>query len=171
MITRRLGLIGALIVIATAAQATLPASSINSEREAAGGLVTAFQLRAEVQWEIAVLTYRTRDLPDHGLRIVAANTTPAALLAATNGASFPCELGGTVHARLSRTLPRTLKLEFTACVYEEAIRHTLNGPAELVLPSDTLSPAYVKSLRIGSSTRDFSDGLDLLNSEPGAPTT
>ena len=76
------------------------ASPLTNERDAAAGLVTAFQLRTDVPWEIAVLTYRTRDYTDRALRILAANTTPAALLAAPNGRSFPCAISGSVNARL-----------------------------------------------------------------------
>ena len=147
------------------------ASPLTSERDAAAGLVTAFQLRTDVPWEIAVLTYRTRDYADRALRILAANTTPAALLAAPNGRNFPCAISGSVNARLSRTLPRTLKLEWTACVFENGIRHSLTGPGEVVLPSDTFSPSTVKSVRVGSSTRDLNDQLNLLNAEPGVPST
>ena len=171
MLSRQLGAVGALIVLATGAQAGLVPSNVNSEREAAAGLVTAFHLRSEVPWEVAVLTYRTRDYTDRALRILAANTSPAALLAATNGQNFPCEISGTVNARLSRTLPRTLKLEWTACVFESGIRHSLTGPGEVVLPSDTFTPATVKSIRFGNSTREVVDVLTLLDSGPDVPTT
>jgi len=171
MLSRQLGAVGALIVLATGAQAGLVPSNLNSEREAAAGLVTAFQLRIEVPWEVAVLSYRTRDFTDRALRILAANTSPAALLAATNGQTFPCEISGTVNARLSRTLPRTLKLEWTACVFESGIRHSLTGPGEVVLPSDTFTPATVKSIRFGNSTREVVDVLTLLESAPDVPTT
>lgn len=171
MSIRKLGAIGALIVLASAAQAGLPASSLNSEREAAAGLVTAFHLRSEVPWEVAVLSYRTRDYTDHALRILAANTSPTALLAKTGGQTFPCEISGTVNAKLSRTLPRTLRLEWTDCVFEKGIRHSLTGPAEVVLPSDTFTPATVKSIRFGNATRDVVDVLTLLDSAPEVPTT
>ena len=171
MLSRQLGAVGALIVLATGAQAGLVPSNLNSEREAAAGLVTAFHLRSEVPWEVAVLSYRTRDFTDRALRILAANTSPAALLAATNGQNFPCEISGTVNARLSRTLPRTLKLEWTACVFENGIRHSLTGPGEVVLPSDTFTPATVKSIRFGNSTREVVDVLTLLDSAPDVPTT
>jgi hypothetical protein len=160
----------AVLGLAGIAQAE-PASPLTNERDAAAGLVTAFQLRADLPWHIAVLTYRTRDYTDRALRILAANTTPAALLAAPNGRSFPCAISGSVHARLSRTLPRTLKLEWTACVFENGIRHSLTGPGEVVLPADTFSPSTVKSVRVGSATRDLNDQLNLLDTEPGAPPT
>jgi hypothetical protein len=92
------------------------------------------------------------------------------LLAQPNGQSFPCAISGTVLARLSHTLPRTLKLEWTACTYESGIRHTLTGPGEVVLPADTFSPAYARSVRVGNTTRDLTDTLGLLDSEPGVPT-
>jgi hypothetical protein len=167
MIHRTLGAIGALICFTGTAQAGMPPSAINSEREAAAGILTAFQMRAEVPWEVAVLTYRTRDYTDRAMRILAANTTPGALLAATNGKSFPCEISGTVHARLSRSLPRTLKLEWTACAFDTGLLHSLTGPAEVVLPADTFTPATVKSIRVGNASRDLSDELLLLNTDPG----
>jgi len=153
------------------AQAGLSATPLTNERDAAAGLVTAFQLRTEVPWQVAVLTYRTRDYTDRALRILAANTTPAALLATPGGQSFPCAISGSVNARLSRTLPRTLKLEWTACVFENGIRHSLTGPGEVVLPADTFSPAFAKSVRVGNATRDLTDQLDLLNTDPGVPST
>jgi hypothetical protein len=118
-----------------------------------------------------VLTYRARDYTDRALRILAANTTPADLRAATNGRSFPCEISGTVHARLSHTLPRTLKLEWTACAFNTGLLHSLPGPAEVVLPTDTFTPASVTSIRLGNSSRDLSDGLLLLNTDPGQVPT
>jgi hypothetical protein len=171
MFIRKLGAVGALVVLASSAHAGMPASYLNSEREAAAGLITAFQLNREVPWEVAVLTYRTRDFTDRALRTLAANTTPAALLAATHGQTFPCDISGTVSARLSRTLPRTLKLEWTACVFENGIRHSLTGPAEVVLPSDTFTPATVKGIRLGNATREVQDVLTLLDSAPEVPTT
>lgn len=171
MLIRKLGALCALVVFTGAAQAGLPVSNINSEREAAAGLVTAFQMRVDVPWEVAVLTYRTRDYTDRALRILAANTTPAALMAATSGKTFPCALGGTVHARLSRTLPRTLKLEWTQCGFDTGLLHSLNGPAEVVLPVDSFAPAFVKSIRFGNSARDVTDALLLFNTDPGQVPT
>jgi hypothetical protein len=153
------------------AQAGLSASPLTNERDAAAGLVAAFQLRTEVPWEVAVLTYRARDYTDRALRILAANTTPAALLATPNGQSFPCAISGSVNARLSRTLPRTVKLEWNACVFENGIRHSLTGPGEVELPADTFSPAYAKSVRVGNATRDLTDQLDLLFTDPSVPST
>jgi hypothetical protein len=172
MLPRTLGAIGALIVFTGTAQAALRPSAINSEREAAAGLLTAFQMRTEVPWQVAVLTYRTRDYTDRAMRILAANTTPAALFAANDGQNFPCDISGTVHARLSRTLPRTLKLEWTNCVFDTGLLHNLTGPAEVVLPGDTFTPATVKSIRLGNSSRDLTDELRLLFGEPDqVPTT
>jgi hypothetical protein len=171
MIQRTLGAIGALIVFTGLAHAGLRPSALNSEREAAAGILTAFQMRTEAPWHVAVLTYRTRDYTDRALRILAANTTPAALLAATHGASFPCDISGTVHARLSRTLPRTLKLEWTNCVFETGLLHNLTGPAEVVLPADTFAPATVKSIRLGNASRNLTDELLLLFTDPGQVPT
>jgi hypothetical protein len=171
MLHRMLGAIGALVVLTGTAQAGLRPSAINSEREAAAGILTAFQMRTEVSWQVAVLSYRTRDYTDRAMRLLAANTTPATLIAATNGRSFPCDISGTVHARLSRTLPRTLKLEWTNCVFDTGLLHNLSGPAEIVLPADTFTPATVKSIRLGNSSRDVTDGLLLLNTDPGQVPT
>lgn len=171
MFQRTLGAIGALILLTTAANAGLRPSAINSEREAAAGLLTAFQMRIDVNWEVAVLTYRVRDYTDRALRNIAANTTPSALIAASGGKTIPCDISGTVHARLSRTLPRTLKLEWTNCVFDTALLHNLNGPAEVVLFTDTLTPAAVKSIRFGTATRNVTDALTLLFSDPSVVPT
>ena len=58
-----------------------------------------------------------------------------------------------------------------ACVFESGIRHSLTGPGEVVLPSDTFTPATVKSIRFGNSTREVVDVLTLLDSAPEVPTT
>jgi hypothetical protein len=109
--------------------------------------------------QLTVVTYPPRDLATNALKMLAAATTPSALIGMRDGLTLPCEFGGTLNARMPRNQPSVLKLQWSDCDARQfesdpTYRHKLNGPATLELADGSFSTSTLKLLRFGDATTD-----------------
>lgn len=134
---------------------------VDSEQRAAAVVVSAHHFlldRSDISNTRQLLinvTHPARALVNRGLSMLAGVTTPAAL-AKTSGIAVPCQLGGNLTAQLPRGAVRTLRMNFNGCVIDEYdLQSTYNGALEVVLVGDRFNVSAVPSLRVGTSTQDF----------------
>ena len=146
--------IGFAMSLSTAAVAA-PNTSIDSPAGAARSVLSALDAVRRVPNAINIFGFDTRNLADRALRLVAANTTYEALRAAPRGIVVACPVSGTLYARLSRGVPRVLRIEHSDCVVGAIGRlDAQNGPIEIVLGEASLAPSYLLSIRLGDASRD-----------------
>src|SRR4051794_25865729 len=144
----------AFITLFCSATFAATAAPIGIERLAARGVVTSAILQSELGDVDSVFAYTPRLIVDSALKQLAAATTFSALLA-PGGVSLACATSGTLRARVGTSRPRVLKLEWNQCASSElGWRNVVNGPAEVGLPGDSLTPAWVASIRFGDESRD-----------------
>jgi hypothetical protein len=135
---------------------------IDSEQKAAAAVLSAHHFLIDrndfAPRQLTIdITSPPREIVNAALAVLAAATTPAAL-ARSGGIDIACDIGGNLHAQLSRAPVRTLRLAWSNCirVYTD-LTHTYNGPAEIVLLAETFKPTAVASLRAGDATQDLTD--------------
>jgi len=128
---------------------------IDSPQTAARGILAAVTLRDEIPADYLLLTFGVRDYADRVLRILRAGYTPAQLAALPAGVDLACPASGTFHARYAQ---RVLSLDLTACAFDiYGWTHTVTGPLQLKLKSDSFTPTTVAVFNAGSDTQDLLD--------------
>ena len=138
---------------------------IDTDQKAAAATVAAHFFLLDsgqeltLQRQLTVVTYPPRDLAANALKALAATTTPTALMGMRSGLTLPCEFGGTLNARMNRTQPGVLKLQWLDCVArriegDPTYQHKLNGPATLELTVNSFATSTLNMLRFGNATAD-----------------
>jgi hypothetical protein len=140
-----------ITAVSTAAGLTPIRNGHDALRAALSGYYTGLSAPSHVD----TITSGARDFAKSALLQLAASTTPAALSAAP--ITLPCAASGSIRATLTAGWPRVLRLEWQSCGFNilDEVVSTLNGPAELVLPGNSLTPSHLLSLRFGDRSRDF----------------
>lgn len=130
---------------------------IDSEQKALAAIATANSVQNAPRHQLWIGTDFARGKIENALQLLNATTSPAALMRNPNGIQLPCALSGNLVARMPRSFPRTLKLQWTACRFLDAdgrVRER-NGPAEALLFSDTFAPERIAGIRMGAGGTDF----------------
>ena len=159
--TRHYSKLAALAAAAILACATASAAPvvIDSEQKANAAGAAAQRAMAQPTHDQGLVTFYARGIAENALMQLAAATTPSALVNARNGIALPCATSGSLTARMARTFPRVLKLQWQACKYNDIDDYPRerNGNAEIVLLSDTFAPQAVAAIRFGTLNADFTD--------------
>ena len=151
---------------ALAAAAILPCSAasaapvvIDSEQKANAAGAAALRALDQPFFDQGLVMFYASGIAENALMQLAAVTTPIGLINARNGITLACATSGSLTARMARTFPRVLKLQWQACKYDDIgnYPHERNGKAEIILLSDTFTPEKVAAIRFGTSTTDFTD--------------
>jgi hypothetical protein len=141
--------------LAGAAASAAPVS-IDSEQKAAASLITAFNVQNNTPiYQNAVLE-RAVFYTGRALSAAASVTTPGALMANPAGVEVPCEVSGTMTAKMSPRFPRVVKFEWHDCHLDiYGWPHSLDGPGEVLLQSDSFTATKALAIRLGNSRADF----------------
>jgi hypothetical protein len=141
---------------------------IDTEYKAKAALITAFTAHGEPAQLHNSASYNARRVAEEALARVASAISPQALVRSHDGMTQPCQISGTFTARMTRSYPRVLEVQWNACQYLHDLDGYFserNGAAEIVLLSDSFTPKHVASIRLGSGTQDFSDYRVILDAE------
>jgi hypothetical protein len=133
--------------------------AIDSEQKANAAVVTALYVKQYPLNHLRNTSDVARRYAEEALQQLAATTTPAALINSRNGLVLPCANGGNLTARLARTFPRVLRLNWSTCKYDDVDvnPHERNGSGEVLLLSDSFSPDRVGAIRFGTARSDLVD--------------
>jgi hypothetical protein len=141
---------------------------IDSEYKANAALVTALAAHGEPAHLHNSASYNARRIAEEALGRVASAISPQALMRNHSGLQQPCAISGTFRARMARSYPRVLKVQWNNCQFLHDLDGYFserNGAAEIVLLSDSFTPKHVASIRLGSATQDYSDHRVILDPE------
>jgi hypothetical protein len=143
----------------TCASAAAAPVVIDSEQKANAAVLSAQKALTGPKQEIEAIAGYARSLAESALEPLAAATTPMALIKSRNGVVIACSTSGTLTARMARTFPRVLKLQWQACKFSDlsGYPHVRNGNAEIILLSDSFVPEKVGGIRFGTLNSDFTD--------------
>jgi hypothetical protein len=140
---------------------------INTPERAARSALYLLELPNTLTQRVHDFDYQARVIIEHGFDQLDAATTVQALLAAPRGIVVTCPLGGTLTARMSRTVPRTVRFEWADCQQTDLVgNYTQNGPAEATLIEASFSPKNLYGLRLGDATRDHTEARPRRNGLP-----
>jgi len=159
MLLRRLmslALAGLLFASASSAAVAGGNTPVRKRSTAARAVLTQFMVRSEAGVLTSPFQYEPRNLIDLALRALGAVTNYEALRAAPDGVVVNCGTSGHFTARFSPAWSNRLTFEWQDCVsnqYDNTL--TMNGPAEVLLPGNSLSPEKVLTLRLGNPLRDL----------------
>jgi hypothetical protein len=147
---------GALLTCATASAAPV---AIDSEQKANAAVLSAQKALNSPKQEFDNMSGYARSIAESALLQLAAATTPIALINSRNGIAVACATSGNLSARMARTFPRVLKLQWQACTFDDidGNAHVRNGNAEIILLSDSFAPEKVAGIRFGTLHSDFTD--------------
>lgn len=153
---------GISLTVGAVASATPPVK-LDSEQKAAASLITALHTSAEGPLYHYAVIERVIFYTNRALATASAVTTPAALMAAPTGITVPCEASGSMTARMAPRYPRVFKFEWHDCKFDMyGWPHSLDGPGEVILLSDTLTPTKVAGIRFGNGTTDLIQTRELV---------
>jgi hypothetical protein len=142
-----------LLTSATSLAAVKP---ITTPTQAARAAASVLLLREDAQNAAYQFAYSPRDLAARLMSELTTVTTFQALLQTPGGVVVNCPRAGTMSARLSKSKPRVLRVDWQQCSRVEftSFLRVEDGPAEVVLLEDSFTPAAVASIRFGDLTRD-----------------
>jgi len=153
-----------LAALAVAAMLTCAAANaapvvIDSEQKANAAGAAAQRALGQPFFDQGLVTFYARGIAENALMQLAAASTPIALINSRNGITLACATSGNLTARMARTFPRVLKLQWQACKYNDIDDYPRerNGNAEIVLLSDSFAPQTVAAIRFGTLNSDFTD--------------
>ena len=150
---------GLAFTLATATASAAPVV-LDSEQKAAAGVAAAFFTSHEVPLMTGISVETVRRQVELALDALQAATTPELLIATRGDITIPCAAAGTLKARMSKALPRVLRLQWDGCVMDVlGYQRTYNGPAAITLVADTFEPERVTSIRLGNASGDFTEQL------------
>jgi hypothetical protein len=157
--------------IATACMSVIASAAgvqpIKSEGGAARAVLSSTFLQYEAREYDQQFAYNSRDTIDRALRQLSAVTTYAALAASPGGVTVSCQESGTLTARVTNPLLRSVHFEWRQCTRAFFDYHfMLDGPGDVTLLSATLTPTVVASIRFGDRSRDL---FDTTRAEPTVP--
>jgi hypothetical protein len=159
------GVVAALAI--TPAAHAVGNTPINTPDRAARSALYLLEVPNTLTQQIDGFDFEARVIIEHGFDQLDAATTVQALLAAPHGIVVPCALGGTLTARMSRTVPRTVRFEWTDCQQTDLVgNYTQNGPAEATLLEASFSPKNLYGLRLGDATRDHTEARPRRDGSP-----
>jgi hypothetical protein len=144
---------------AMAAGTSLAATPIDTQQKLASATQQGISFIRSQPGRLSVLTDAAREYIEKPLADLAAATTPAALAGTQDGLTMPCATSGSIAARVTRSLPRVLKLEWNACAFLDSggFPRQRDGSGEIGLLSNSFAPRNVGGIRLGSATADFID--------------
>jgi hypothetical protein len=146
---------------------------INTPDRAARSALYLLEVPNTLTQQINDFDYQARVIIEHGFDQLDAATSVQALLAAPHGIVVTCPLGGTLTARMSPTVPRTVRFEWADCQQTDLVgTYTQNGPAEATLIEASFSPKNLYGLRLGDANHDHIETRPSPNGSPnGAQVT
>ena len=140
---------------------------INTPERAARSALYLLELPNTLTQQVNDFDYQARVIIERGFDQLEAATTVQALLAAPRGIVVSCPLGGTLTARMSRTVPRTVRFEWADCQQTDLVgNYTQNGPAEATLIEASFRPKNLYGMRLGDATRDHTESRPRRNGVP-----
>src|SRR4051812_35878502 len=155
--SRVLALAVPLLVSAASFAAVKP---ITSTGQAARAVASSMLIREDAQNVEYQFAFAPRDHIARLLGELAAVTTFQSLLHAPAGVVVNCADSGTFTARLSSLTPRVLAIELRQCARVQfGVRYVQDGPVEIALLEDTLTPTAVASIHFGGPGRDLVEGI------------
>ena len=158
-------LAGAFALAATLASPANAASPVklDTEQKAAASVITATYLSHHTPLFHYATIERVIFYSNRTLLSVSSVTTPAALMATPAGVTVPCGVSGTLTARMAPRYPRILKFAYHDCHFDlYGWPHSLNGPGEIALLSDSFMPERVAAIRFGSDNADLVQTRELV---------
>jgi hypothetical protein len=158
-------LAGALAIAGTLASQAHAATPVrlDTEQKAAASLVSAYFLANEVPQNHRAILDRVVFYTNRTLLSVSSVTTPPTLMATPGGITVPCDVSGSLTARMAARYPRVLKFSYNDCHFDLfGWPHSLNGPGEIALLSDSFTPEFVGAIRFGSDTADLVQTRELM---------
>lgn len=151
--SRALACAASIAVTITAVAAPV---TIDNEQKAAVAVTTALTVAHDAPLYHTYLMQDIRRYTSRALQLANTATTAAGLMASPSGITIPCEESGSMTARLAPRHPRVFKFEFQDCRFPVfGWPHSLDGPGEVVLLSDSLAPTSVTSIRFGNADTDL----------------
>jgi hypothetical protein len=129
---------------------------INTPARAARSALYALDLPNTLSQRVNSDDYAARVIIEHGFDLLEAATTVDALLASPRGIVVACPHGGTLAARMTRTVPRTVYFDWADCRQTDLIGlvFTQSGPAEVLMTEASFRPQTLYSIRLGNRARD-----------------
>jgi len=129
---------------------------INTPARAARSALYALDLPNAISQRVNDADYSARVIIEHGFDLLEAATTVEALLAAPRGVVVACPYGGTLAARMTRTVPRTVYFDWADCKQSDLIGQVFStsGPAEALLTEASFRPQNLYGIRLGNGARD-----------------
>jgi len=152
---------GLMLAVSAGLTTTALAVPVQLDTEQKANMAAGMALRAQstLPREYSYLVNSARGIAYETLRKLDAETTPADVLAAPAGLTFPCATSGTLRARLSSKLPRVLRLAWQSCQFDDINGFVLqrDGSIEVTLFEDTFAPHRVAAVKLGSRDADFTE--------------
>jgi hypothetical protein len=146
---------GFVLALSTASATAAPVV-LDTEQRAVAGVSAAFFVSSDVPHHIAFATDDLMRKTDRAFATVRSVTTFDALVQTRGGVTIPCDVAGTMSARISNALPRVLRLQWAGCVLNvDGVERTYNGPAAVTLVSDSLQPERLASVHFGNASAEF----------------
>jgi hypothetical protein len=156
------GVFALAATFASQANAATPVK-LDTEQKAAASVVTATYLSHHTPLFHYSTIERVIFYTNRTLLSVSSVTTPAALMATPAGVTVPCGVSGTLTARMAPRFPRILKFAYQDCHFDLfGWPHSLNGPGEIALLSDSFTPERVAAIRFGSDNADLVQTRELV---------
>src|SRR5690348_9361528 len=108
---------------------------INTPARAARSALYALQLPNTISQRVNDDDYGARNIIEKGFDLLEAATTVEAMLASPRGIVVPCPSGGTLTARMTRSVPRLVTFDWADCKQADLIGqvYSQSGPAEVVM--------------------------------------
>jgi len=127
-------------------------TQINTPARAARSALYALDLPNAISQRVNDADYSARVIIEHGFDLLEAATTVEALLAAPRGVVVACPYGGTLAARMTRTVPRTVYFDWADCKQSDLIGQVFStsGPAEALLTEASFRPQNLYGIRLGA---------------------
>jgi hypothetical protein len=129
---------------------------INTPARAARSALYALDLPNTISQRVNNDDYSSRVIIEHGFDLLEAATTVEALLAAPRGLVVACPYGGTLTARMTRNVPRTVAFDWADCKQADLVGqvYSQSGPAEVLMTEASFRPQTLYAIRLGNGVRD-----------------
>jgi hypothetical protein len=150
--------IGVVVALGTVQVAGAAGNTpINTPARAARSALYALNLPNTLSQRINDDDYSARVIIEHGFDLLEAATTVEALLAAPRGLAVACPQGGTLTARMTRAVPRTVYFDWADCRQTDLIGQVFStsGPGEVLTTEASFRPQTLYGIRLGIGARDY----------------
>ncbi|HEX6398791.1 MAG TPA: hypothetical protein VFZ95_15310 [Steroidobacteraceae bacterium] len=151
---RILGMVAAMGVAQVAGAAGN--TPINTPARAARSALYALNLPNTISQRVNDDDYGARNIIEKGFDLLEGATTVEALLAAPRGIVVTCPFGGTLTARMTRSVPRLVSFDWADCKQTDLVGqvYSQSGPAEVIMTEASFRPKTLYSVRLGNGARD-----------------